>query len=689
VDPSTLLSSRSLVFPHNGNIQRLVSEQLASTPNEGVLQIIDLGEECPERDVFLELAMSGASFPDLESPLPSLNVPPNNLGTRLNLVEHHVAKEVEKGWCLKYTIDINLLSSLHGLAVVSPTHWVTKSYDPEGRVVVDHTPINDLIPKELYIEKFGAINSPTISSILWSILMVEQHNTAGCMISLNDVSKAFQRIKVRPDHAARLAYLVGDSIIIPSRLTFGSILAPFAWGVVTRVLCWCWENFTPHNWSEVGWTPPDDIQLRSPFVESWKNCHTSNSNDWEAAALEISDLNLKDIFSSSLKDFPSTFDVWETHFAIMETMFPSVTIDEHKTPAFLWVYVDDLIGVFPSQHSQHLHEGVGKLMIYLLGNESLNPDKRTPPSSITQVLGWVIDIPNKKIWPSPNKIKKLTTLLYPQEDSFDWFEGNPSREMCQSLVGVCHHLTGPLFHMKHSFKNLQDISHIMERSHSFNRLHQVGRKKQKEISTWRSLLEEEWSKDDPLSRSLHISSTWTLPETEVVIFTDASLSGGGGVVCSLSPHHSDLHFYHLTFDDEVISRLLSFTEKSNPRDAGLINQLELIVVILIFDSLPTHLRSLKITCFVDNSATVGWLKGKLISSSFSFLSHVWLNIALTCKFPSRFIWSPTSLNVIADKISRINFSEFQSFALSQEAHPNTLHLDLALIQSWVNSSPPW
>jgi len=69
-----------------------------------------------------------------------------------------------------------------------------------------------------------------------------------------------------------------------------------------------------------------------------------NFNDWEAVTSEISDLNQKDIFSSSQKDFPSIFNVWESHFAIMETMFPSVKIDEHKTPTFLWLCVDDLIG---------------------------------------------------------------------------------------------------------------------------------------------------------------------------------------------------------------------------------------------------------------------------------------------------------------------------------------------------------
>ena len=98
-----------------------------------------------------------------------------------------------------------------------------------------------------------------------------------------------------------------------------------------------------------------------------------------------------------------------------------------------------------------------------------------------------------------------------------------------------------------------------------------------------------------------------------------------------SPHHSYLHFYHLTFDDEVISRFLSITENSDPRDLGLINQLELIVVILISSLSPLTWSPIKQPAlWIILQQLDGWKENSSaahslpIACSAQYRPHMWI-----------------------------------------------------------------
>ena len=232
-DPVTFISSLQDSQRHG----RLCSERILHSFPEASL--------FPEWDLLCTLV--GGISPPLD---PEFSPNPKAAKLRSSMVSIQPALDalvqvsVAKGEVVVVTTDSFLEAvSTHQLpAHTSPAHHIGKPDDSLGRFLFDYSNADDCVAintpyvKARLPELFGKLELPSIADLYVIFEEVSQvfPNTP-LVFSKSDVGRAFHRLVWSPAASSLMAIqLSADHTILPLTLGFGSSLAPYAYGVVSR-----------------------------------------------------------------------------------------------------------------------------------------------------------------------------------------------------------------------------------------------------------------------------------------------------------------------------------------------------------------------------------------------------------------------------------------------------------------------
>jgi len=150
--------------------------------------------------------------------------------------------EVDRGWAILVHRKSDWFQQLRDMgAVIAPSGLVPKE-GTKGRSIVDHHVVNEWWEKEQYREVYGKTPSPLVEHIISVIGWMGL--SENLVIAKVDVANAYKNVRISPSLAHLFCLDLGAEYVgIPLVMTFGSRLAPIAFGVIISGVIRALVNF--------------------------------------------------------------------------------------------------------------------------------------------------------------------------------------------------------------------------------------------------------------------------------------------------------------------------------------------------------------------------------------------------------------------------------------------------------------
>ena len=600
-----------------------------------------LWEDWERHHTLCEIARGGVWFPgDPPEDRGFQDVDPRRLRQRDAETEDalllNFLDEVDRGWAILIHRGSDRFRQLvESGAVIAPSGLVPKE-GTRGRSIVDHHIVNEWWEKGQYREVYGETPSPLVEDIIsiigWMGLSED------LVIAKVDVANAYKNVRISPSIAHLFCLDLGVEFVgIPLVMTFGSRLAPIAFGVITSGVIWALVNFPRMVWEDFGLGGNFDtasfarLHFEPPSSNVW----------WQCFGDLFPHLYQSGLSEVEMAGFCHPRSCWKDLLAWNEDWMDV----SREGDVFVTMYVDDIIIIGRGEMCEIVYKRAQLVVELLMGKAAINKKKLVDPCRALVVLGWEIDLDREQARIAEKSRAKMAKLI----NDDDWLEGVVSVKMVESLFGMLQHAAQGRSQYKAHVVMVRDALRKFRGKSRFHKAN-VALELGSVVQCWRRLL----SGDGEELYSKLSSMTWfPLKDVGLVIMSDAALGGGGGVIWDRELDRTKhVRYPH---NDEVLRLVYQHVGISSYGD-GAINYLEALAVVLLLEVADTWLQGKRVLIFVDNTVVLSWIGWRKVPPS----TATWFALELA-RITDRWEccldrgWVPTDLNVTADALSRNSY----------------------------------